>query len=473
MPYVVPISASSSYLFFEQPVLSNKDSVISFEYNYSSFQNGGEGICVFIVDSNNFQNYPIKGGGPGKALNYTAYNDLTSNNIGSGFSNYPGLIGGILGIGLDKNGNYALSSIGVSGLAAPIPNSICIRGPYYNDYNVLLRTNNLSTHSTPINLFPSISSSYNYIKTRIKISNLGNNITVLIQNPSTLEFIKYIDYNLPFTLPEKIFAGIGYSENSIDSKLSLKNFNINGFFDINITPTPTVTPSITPSVTPSLTPSYTPSPTPTITPTETTTPTVTPTITNTSSQTPTQTPTITNTPTPTLTPTVTPTVTETPFATETPAETPTNTPTPSHTPTVTPTITPTITNTPSITPSVTITNTPSRTPTNTPTNTPTVTPTQYILCGSTYNNIGSSPVQYRRVYFTPGGTIQIKFSPLVDDDRFEIYSEASQTWVYDSGFISSPVTISGSTGTEPLFLTFKVTTTAATVNWSISATCPI
>jgi len=472
MPYTVPISASSSYLFFEQPVLSNKDSVISFEYNYSSLLNGGEGICVFIVDSNNFLNYPIRGGGPGKALNYTAYKDLTSSITGTGFSNYPGLLGGVLGIGFDKNGNYALSSIGVSGLAAPIPNSICIRGPQYNDYNVLLRTNNLNTHNTPVNLFLSTSSN-NYLKARIKISNLGNNITVSIQNPTTLEFIKYIDYNLPFTLPEKIFTGIGYSENSLDSKLSLKNFNINGFFDINITPTPTVTPSITPSITPSVTPSYTPSPTPSITPTNTVTPTVTPTITNTSSQTPTQTPTITHTPTPTLTPTVTPTVTETPYATETPAETPTNTPTPSRTPTTTPTVTPTITNTPSITPSVTITKTPSRTPTNTPTVTPTVTPTGFIACDVVLNNIGSSTIQYRRVYFGPdSGDAQIRFIPGIDDDKFEIYSENRQLWVYDSGFISSPVTISGFFP-DPDFLTFKVTTTAATVNWSISATCPV
>lgn len=332
---VIPVSSISSYLYYPLSFSSKKDIVITFDYQCTSSNiNAGEGFSVFLADQSLGL---ITGGGPGKALGYTNLICFTANNLTTGLVSFSGINGGALGLGFDILGNYALSSTGVSGLATPIKNSLCLRGSYLSGYKVLYRSNNLQTFSSPLCILRESSFS-DYYRARLRLTDYGKTLYLDILSPGSNTYKNYLNYKIPYNLPNNLLAGIGFGSSYNKAQLKIKNFNVNAFIVPTNTPTQTPTPTQTLTQTRTLTPTpLTPTPTQTVTATPTPTPTLTPTKTSTPTPTQTQTPTQTSTPTPTQTVTATPTPTKTVTATPTPTQTVTATPTPTQSVTPTPT----------------------------------------------------------------------------------------------------------------------------------------
>lgn len=258
---VIPLSSSTSYIYYPTSFNSKKDIVVSFDYQCKSNNtNSGEGFSLFFVDK--FFGL-LSGGGPGKALGYTNLICFTANNLTTGLKNFNGINGGSLGIGFDLQGNYALSSVGVSGYPTPVKNSICIRGSYLSGYNVLYRTINLNTYSTPLSLLRE--NSFNgFYRARIRITDFGKRLFIDIKAPEKEAYTNYVDYSIPYSLPDELLTGISFGSSYNKSLFKIKNFNVNAFIAPTNTPTPTQTPTQT--VTPTRTPTPTPTPTPTQTP---------------------------------------------------------------------------------------------------------------------------------------------------------------------------------------------------------------
>jgi hypothetical protein len=243
--YNLPVSAASSAIYFPKIVDTEKDIVVSFDYAfYSSYDNGYEGFLVSFTDATGdaetfydprwTNNTPIYGGGPGKGLGYTNLTVLTQPNSSSNtFTStvYTGKYRGSLGIGFDASGNFALSSLDVTGYSAPSPNTICLRDSYLNNYNVIHRTSNLLTENPdyPVALYHQ-GATPEYRSVRIRITNLGKRVIVDMKPLSGETYYNFLAYDLPAPLPKALSVALAYSTGKISPAFNIKNFNLNCFF---------------------------------------------------------------------------------------------------------------------------------------------------------------------------------------------------------------------------------------------------
>jgi alpha-tubulin suppressor-like RCC1 family protein len=329
--YQMPINGKAGSFILQQSFSTKADLTISFEYAcYGANPIGDEGFCVFLV--NNFVP-TISGGGPGPGLGYTAVSGISAWINDAGYipakMTSDGISGGLIGIGFDLKGNFALSSFGiVPGRDVGIPNSITIRGPYCYYWPLIYTSQSLngSAYSVPFNLYQQITgdATPEFHKARVRFTDFGKTVVIDLKKYNYENYFNYATFTLPENyyakpLPDAVYCGLSYSSGLCGSNFEIKNFGINGVINNNksedfvITSTPSITPTNTPTSftpTPTRTPSNTP--TETVTPTETITPSITPSQTVTSSPTPSVTTTNISTQTPTQTPTITPTVTLTP-----------------------------------------------------------------------------------------------------------------------------------------------------------------
>jgi len=230
--YTLPVTATSSAIYFPKTVDAEKDVVITFDYAfYGPGLSGSEGFCVSFTDATAFSTI-ISGGGPGKALNYTNLTLLSANNDTFVLNNYPGKFKGSLGIGFDATGNFALTSIGVPGMPDALPNSITIRDSQSNNYNVLYRTEALtfSSFKSPIKLYEQTTQTPTFKTVRVRLTGLGKKILVDMKPVSAQEFVNYVDYELPVAQPSIASVALSYSSGQTSSIFKIKNFNINCFF---------------------------------------------------------------------------------------------------------------------------------------------------------------------------------------------------------------------------------------------------
>ena len=230
--YSVPASATSSIIYFPKTVDAEKDVVITFDYAfYGADLSGSEGFCVSFTDATAFRT-PISGGAPGKALNYTNLTLLSADDGTFIFENYPGKFKGSLGIGFDATGNFALTSLNVPGYSNTTPNSISIRDGAINSYNVLYRSEVLtsSSYKVPFNLYESTTSTPTFKTVRVRLTNLGRKILVDMKPTSTYEFVNYVNYDLPVAQPSIASVALSYSTGNNNPTFKIKNFNLNCFF---------------------------------------------------------------------------------------------------------------------------------------------------------------------------------------------------------------------------------------------------
>lgn len=231
--YQLPSSAKCQSLFIDKILDTTKDIVITLDFEcYSSNNYVDEGFTICFIDS--YYQTQI-GGGPGSGLGYASVSGLSATVNSSLTSNWPGIIGGYIGIGFDLTGNYSLSNVGFSGYSTPIANSIAIRGPYYENYPIVFRTPTLSTYNIPFTICDSVSSS-GIKRARVRITDFGQTLIIDLKSKLNNDFFNYATISLPFTLPVSVIPGLTYSTGVSGFNLKVRNININGILTQNTTP---------------------------------------------------------------------------------------------------------------------------------------------------------------------------------------------------------------------------------------------
>lgn len=231
--YILPAGAKSTLIYSSSGFDTRKDVVVTFDYAfYGTETQAGEGFCVSFIGYTPI----VSGGAPGYGLNYTNASFLSTNPAGdAGFKNYDGLYSGILGIGFDSTGNFGTSSFGVTGLPTAVPNTITVRGGFYDDYQVITRTASLSSFANPVSIYQQITGSDEpvYRRIRIRLTDLGKKLIVQQKELSAENFFTYLDYNLGDLTPNAIRPCLSYSSGLTAANFKIKNFNINGYFNNN------------------------------------------------------------------------------------------------------------------------------------------------------------------------------------------------------------------------------------------------
>lgn len=129
-------------IYNETPFDSRHDIAASLTFSvFNPVSSCSGGISMVFYEDSLISPY---GGGPSGSLGYAPY---TGSPVFSQ-SNYEGLKGGYLGIGLDITGNFSKKGEGkTDGDFKNNPNTVAIRGPEANGYSLLTVTENLSSLS--------------------------------------------------------------------------------------------------------------------------------------------------------------------------------------------------------------------------------------------------------------------------------------------------------------------------------------
>lgn len=231
--YILPAGAKSSLIYSTSGFDTRKDIVMTFDYAfYGTTTQAGEGFCVSFVGYTNI----VSGGAPGYGLNYTNASFLSTNSAGdAAFNNFNGLYSGILGIGFDNTGNFGTSSYGVTGLPNAVPNSIALRGGFYDNYQVINRTNSLSSYDKSFSIYQQVTGANTpvYRRVRVRLADLGKRIIVQHKELSASDFNTYMDYYIGNLTPTALRPCLSYSSGLTAATFKVKNFNINGYFNNN------------------------------------------------------------------------------------------------------------------------------------------------------------------------------------------------------------------------------------------------
>ena len=212
---------------------TTKDVVVTFDYAcYGNEPQAGEGFCVSFVS----YTAQTTGGAPGPGLNYT--NATLSS--ADAFNNvqlvaYPGLSGGVLGVGFDIKGNFGAAGYDTMGYNTNTPNSITIRDAFFKAYQTLYRTPALSAFEEPFTIYQYITAGApEFNRVRVRIANLGRQVIVQHKTSDQDKFHTYANYALTRALPRYVKPCLSFSSGVSSTKMMIKNFNVNGFFWNNV-----------------------------------------------------------------------------------------------------------------------------------------------------------------------------------------------------------------------------------------------
>ena len=112
------LGARSGFAFYNTPVSTSQG--LQIQFNMAQYGgNGADGISFFLINGTANPTVP---GAPGGGLGYS------NNTTGT-----PGIVGGYIGVGFDKYGNFSSPSYG-SGGPGQMPNSIVVRGSQATGY---------------------------------------------------------------------------------------------------------------------------------------------------------------------------------------------------------------------------------------------------------------------------------------------------------------------------------------------------
>lgn len=212
--------------------------VINFEYNNASYNANYDIVWSFkfcltgdsLTNQGGFTTFlrtpgvELSGGGAFGALGYLPA--VSSTFVG----NTSGLNGGLLAIGFDTNGYFALSTTYYDGLTTLIPNSLTIRGgaPSYN----LLYSIPLTSLSTEFTL---LTTTVNYCWLRFRLGDVGSRIYIDYRYGDGAQYtpLTSLPVSLPITDSTKVNVGISYatpltSTSLMDTTFLLKSFTIEG-----------------------------------------------------------------------------------------------------------------------------------------------------------------------------------------------------------------------------------------------------
>jgi len=232
--YELPLDAIAGSIFLAKNLDTTKDIVVSFDYAcYGIETSGSEGFCVYFINA--FADI-LKGGGPGPGLCYALTDGVTARDSDNNIRTfYDGAYYGELGVGFDLTGNFGTSGFGsAGGYALPAPNTITIRDSYNTKFNLVHRTENLSTtaYEYPFSLYQQkIATDFEYRRIRVRLTDFCQRVIVDVSHPDSNEcFVNYVDMPVPGDRPPSLNCCLSFASGTTRTSLRIKNFNINGFF---------------------------------------------------------------------------------------------------------------------------------------------------------------------------------------------------------------------------------------------------
>lgn len=122
------INNQSGFAFYNTPIASDEGLKVSFDMFQwgASSADGADGISFFLIDG---AQSPTQPGALGGSLGYSSSNNGVN----------PGLVGGYVGVGFDRYGNFSHPSFGTGGTNR-YPNSVTVRGSQGSGYQYVTRT---------------------------------------------------------------------------------------------------------------------------------------------------------------------------------------------------------------------------------------------------------------------------------------------------------------------------------------------
>lgn len=231
--FQLPHEAIAGSIFLAKNLDTSKDIVVSFDYAcYGTELTGSEGFCVYFINA--FADN-LKGGGPGPGLCYAMTNGISAYEDGSIRTFYDGAYYGEMGVGFDITGNFGTSGFGSDGgFTTPLPNSIAIRDSFNTKFNLVYRSESLSSsaYEYPFSLYQqNIASDFEYRRVRVRLTDFCQRVIVDFSHPNSPEcFVNYVDAYIPGGRPPSLNCCLSFASSFTRTSLKIKNFNINGFF---------------------------------------------------------------------------------------------------------------------------------------------------------------------------------------------------------------------------------------------------
>ncbi|MEG3941428.1 DUF4347 domain-containing protein, partial [Microcoleus sp. S36b_A3] len=167
----------SGFVLYNTPISSTSGVNVTFDF-FAYGGNGADGTSFFLVDGTA---NPTTPGGVGAGLGY-AHTTNTTNG-----TNFPGLVGGYIGIGFDEYGSFASKAEQTTGIGTGLyPNSVTVRGKALNDYQYIASgsvtggisagnvTRNVALRRAQIILTPSTAALPNRLSVAMDLNNNGS-----------------------------------------------------------------------------------------------------------------------------------------------------------------------------------------------------------------------------------------------------------------------------------------------------------
>ena len=218
----------------DQPLDTWHDIVISFEYgryNIGANPTGGFAVIFFedLVDM-------PRGGGPGYSLGYTSSTQVDTCKP----DGYPGLAGGLLGIGFDSRGNFALATDTVDGVAPSNhrpQQSIAVRDGIFDDFKLIYnaadeRNINDIKGLEAFTLDQSLSSDDGVIYRSVRIILSKNSTELEVQLKNDINDENFVSvFVCPLIPRDRTAIKVALTNTTIDgnTKFLIKSFNVAGY----------------------------------------------------------------------------------------------------------------------------------------------------------------------------------------------------------------------------------------------------
>lgn len=153
------VNTRSGFVFYNTPVSASEGLQIEFDmYQYGG--SGADGISFFLIDG---AASPTQPGASGGSLGYSSTTGTA------------GLVGGYVGVGFDRFGNFSNSGFGAGGTGR-VPNSVTVRGAEATDYQFV------TTHPASGALAVEASPTRTSAKRHVVVSVSTNNVMTVAVN---------------------------------------------------------------------------------------------------------------------------------------------------------------------------------------------------------------------------------------------------------------------------------------------------
>jgi hypothetical protein len=212
--------------FFNKQALDTyHEIVVSFDYaRYSKEDIPTGGFAVIFFNANYTK---PKEGGPGLALGY-----LPSNNTDyCKLDGYRGVNGGVLGVGFDLNGEFGLKKYIYDGANTATPNSISIRQGIAYNWRLVTTSKNLLNTPVGVKVADRIASDneIQYKSVKIIISNGFTKIRVQIKKAEDRNFYTVLETSIPQEERDAVRVALTSTVADDATQFDIKNFNVVGY----------------------------------------------------------------------------------------------------------------------------------------------------------------------------------------------------------------------------------------------------